>query len=514
MYFFPIASYAEIHYKLPFMKPRYYYNHPEILCDLPRRSIKQRNTYLPILFIVKDADRFPVTVHFADVTIKSDDGVFNIKKEISKYIDSPYYSKISKVDISNLTSRQHIDITVSITYEIRGRLYTVVNDNYRQTLVTSFRCYIANSPLPYPKDWYAGDPHYHSNYTSDQVEFGADIASSKEMAKAMGLSWFFITDHSYDLDDMDDDYLAKDKDIGKWDAMKKEAKENDSPDCRIVFGEELSVGNHYNRNVHLLIIGNERFIHGSGDSAEKWFRNKPEHNLSELNIEDKALTIAAHPVERIPLLQRLTLRRGNWHEEDYKAIGTSFLQLINRDNNRHLPRLIRYWRNLLLKGHRYFIIAGNDAHGNFNIMRQIKIPFVKLFANREQVFGNFFTIFRYEKNDPIAGLKNGEIVVSNGPFLQFWLNHNGREYRIGSTIYAEQAELDLEAHTSSEWGDIVKISLHVGHIDTGKEETTALCRRKMINLPKMGYLRMSMQTKKNGIVFTNPIWTNVSPESE
>ena len=52
---------------------------------------------------------------------------------------------------------------------------------------------------------------------------------------------------------------------------------------------------------------------------------------------------------------------------------------------------MKIWIRLLLDGYHKFIYAGNDAHGNFNMYRQIKTPMLSLYEKKEQLFGEFRT---------------------------------------------------------------------------------------------------------------------------
>jgi hypothetical protein len=53
--------------------------------------------------------------------------------------------------------------------------------------------------LPQFEDWYYGDTHYHSIYTENPAEFGGPLVPTLEAARAVGLNWFFLTDHSWDF---------------------------------------------------------------------------------------------------------------------------------------------------------------------------------------------------------------------------------------------------------------------------------------------------------------------------
>jgi len=427
------------------------------------------------------------------------------------------------IDINDFKPNQILDVAIDFTIFRNSKEINFRNDNYTGLNTKNYRSYYSEEPLPYPENWFAGEPHYHSIYTSDQVEFGADIESTKIMAKSMGLSWLFITDHSYDLDDCENSFLKNDPLLPKWKKMLEDVRKNDSEEFRILPGEEVSIGNSKKENVHLLAINLKEFIEGEGDSAEVWFKNKPQKFLKDIvewdkekgessypatrNSQSDSLFIAAHPNEKISFLQKLTLRRGNWHIDDFLQSEIKYLQIINNSNMQSIEDSIHYWKTLLLDGHKFFIIAGNDAHGNFNIMRQIKIPFIKLFSSVEQVFGKFHTVFNYKTNDPIKGIKSGKIIVSNGPFLDFCIEANGKKNPIGSTISTNSARLYYNTKSTPEFGEIKKIKLFIGNYSK-KEEEQILNFQNGCNLeiPENGYVRMSMSTSKMGRVYTNPIW--------
>ncbi len=160
-----------------------------------------------------------------------------------------------------------------------------------------------------------------------------------------------------------------------------------------------------------------------------------------------------------------------------------------------------------MEGQKLIGLSGNDAHGNFNVMRQIKSPFLKLFSSQKQVFGQFFTAFKYNLNDPVAGLKNGEVIVSNGPFLTFYLQVENELFPIGSTCKIRNAELIFEYKTSIEFGEIKNIYVHIGNCKTAKEIVIKKPVNNFeLNLPEKGYVRMSLESENGGIAFTNPIW--------
>ena len=140
-------------------------------------------------------------------------------------------------------------------------------------------------------------------------------------------------------------------------------------------------------------------------------------------------------------------------------------------------------------------------------MRQIKIPYWKLFSTHHQVFGKFHTIFNYPENDPVKGIQNGRIIVGNGPFLNFRLEDENQKFEIGSTTNLRKAKLVYETATSPEFGKITLIELYIGDSNSQNEKRVKEpLNNAFLILPEKGYLRMSLSTSKMGRVFTNPVW--------
>lgn len=502
-------SYAEIHYHLRYLYPAYFRRWPEIITDVPTRVIRGAVPGIPVVLIIKDAHRYPCTVLSLTVRIAGrrhrSEKVFDCQIQAHK----PYFAKRFYLPCDQFDSEQYLQIDTSIEIELRGKKKRFNQDSFPGLKTPFFTTYLTDKPLPLPHNWFAGDPHYHSIFTNDQVEFGADLETTAVMARALGLSWFFVTDHSYDLDDCEDNCTRNDPALPIWHAMQKAAAEADAPDLRVIPGEEVSIGNHRAHNVHLLAVNHKEFIQGSGDSAERGLNATPTSWLTEIKAlhTSNNFFAAAHAVEHVPLLQRLLLRRDNWYEQDFVNSGITHGQFINSAAETDIHTGIKGWKKLLLRGNRILLLAGNDAHGNFNVMRQIHHAFITLFASGKQTFGNFFTMFQHSSNDPVAGLKAGRIVVSNGPFIQCSLQAKGRCYQINDTCSSTDVVLHYTAESTAEKGAISSILLHIGDYHTGKEISRAAPPSKTtITLPASGYLRMQVQTQKKGLALTNPIW--------
>ncbi|MDP8220037.1 MAG: CehA/McbA family metallohydrolase [Candidatus Stygibacter frigidus] len=504
-------GYAELHYHLPWLYPLYHRRQPEIIADLPHRLALDKTDFLPLSIIIKDADKYPV--HLQSITVELLDTCGTCSQEIIELdiqVNSKWFSRLLFIDISSYTPNNVVFTNVNFELTCRNKPLMIKNDNFPGLSKKPFCTWLTKEGLPLPENWYAGDIHYHSDYTSDQVEFGADISSTVTMAKALGLSWFCVTDHSYDLDDTIDDFTKNDPALPKWHDMLKECNEKDSSEVRIIAGEEVSIGNNKGKNVHLLALNQKEFIDGHGDSAEVWGKNIPQHNLCEIPMykTPENLFIAAHPLEKVSLAQKLTLRRGSWSLEDYQQGDINILQLINSDEPKKIEKDILTWTKYLLQGKKLFITAGNDAHGNFNIMRQISFPFVTLWETHKQIFGRWMTIFESTSNDPLPALATGRMIVSNGPFLAFYIHQLEDKWQMGETCPLRHGSVNYDARTTPEFGEIDTIYCYRGDLDTGKEFRFPLACPVNIALPANGYIRMSLLTTKGFTAYTNPIFTS------
>ncbi len=505
-------SYAEIHYTVAGIKPLYYQKSPEIIFDAPVRCLTSRSDSLPIALIVKDAHLFPAKIYDLKLIIHSEPDEI-ITLDLNSSFNKPFEYMIFHIPLQNKWYDKKISFDLQFSFQSGSLKKTMLNDNYTKLKKLSFSCFIDNQPRTFDENYFLGDPHYHSSFTSDQVEFGAPLEITALFAYTMGLDWFFSTDHSYDLDDFEDNYLKNDPDLSKWNKYSNLINKISNDKLNISLGEEVSIGNRKNQNVHLLLINYPEFVHGKGDSGEIWFKNSPDSQITELKKHKNTLTIAAHPFEKIPLSQKLTLNRGQWSLKDYNDNNIDLLQAVNQNSPTEVFKSISIWSKFLLQNHRFYILAGNDAHGNFQFMKQIKTPYLSLFISKKQIFGQFFTAFKYHSNSPVQAVNNHHIIISNGPFIDFYLSLD-KKYYIGNE-YSNPSSPKLFFLSSSnlEFGIIKTIKFFIGDIDKKKE--TCIINPKSgfeIDLPIKGYVRMECLTDKMALAFTNPIWIKRVPQ--
>ena len=523
--FTPIFLYAEIHYRIAGIFSRYFKREPEILADVPHRLSPQKQ--MPVFLCIKDAHRFPIVlfrVHVFAFFVNEKQLLLEKNFQSMPIYDS-MWTELLYCDLPKNTSAP-VKIDVIFEYSVRDKIKTCVNDNYALTSHAPFDVVVDSQPRPRADNWYFGDMHTHSHLTGDQVEFGAPFEITSAMARAMGLDFFASADHSYDLDDRPDDYLVNDPKLPKWNLLWERVQRlNDkNKDFVVIPGEELSVGNSMNQNVHLLIFNNRHFFEGSGDGAEQWLFTKPQHRIKEVlpQLEDGALAFASHPEIKPPKLQQLLLRRGAWRRDDYFQSGLNGVQMWNGDKEHFINHGLSKWIDLLLMGRKLTLIAGTDAHGSFNRFRQIGMPHFTMREEKREIFGSAVTgVYvenEYNLETLLQALKMGRAIVTDGPFVTFqFLNANGTA-RIGDRVHQTQGRLLIEAESTASFGEIVELLMIVGDVRS-KKETQRLVKtplgsfsfKKEIELealPRPGYVRVALKTGSDHVFhcFANPIY--------
>ncbi len=521
-----ILAYAEIHYRFPFLPSRLYHKEPEIIFDLPFRA--RLNESVPLFLFVKDAHKFPIKLIELIVEISDSHGnlISQFNQNLETVIREKFDSKIFQLKPDFFPGSGDYRVSASLTYHNpQQKINTIKQDNYKHSPHPPFEIYISESDLPTFPGWYWGDLHTHSYYTQDQVEFGAPLAATSEAAKTAGLHFIAFTDHSYDMDDLPDNFIKNDPDLQKWGNFKTEVAEVQSQQEKflIIPGEEVSVGNNKNQNIHCLILNDPRFYPGTGDSGEKLWSNRPTLSLDELLIQKSqdSLAIAAHPREKPPLSQRIILRRGIWHHSDCKNRKLTALQIVNNHDLSAFREGLEIWKNLLLQGQKIGIAAGTDSHGNFNCFRQISIPFLSMVYSRDHIMGKARTAVMLQDFSLPAlmeGIRNLCTVISNGPIAI--LEAHGKEIApIGGTIStARDIQLVLKGKSSREFGYWIEINLYYGHrtkknetkigIPAGKKELEFQSRIK-VHEPDADYIRLEAYSKEGDRIYyclTNPIW--------
>lgn len=524
--------YAETHYHFRFAPSLIYRRQPEIIADAPHRL--EPGNDLPILLIIKDAHRFPITLEEIAVRARPSHGPLVVQCVLCntpECLAQRYWWRLFPLALPDDWTGW-IEINVEITYKVGGRRRRCRNDNYVGTSHRPLVVYKAETPLPNLPAHYHGDLHCHTDGTDDQVEYGAPVEAMVPLARAQGVHFFAATDHSYDLDDVPGDYLHNDPLLRKWHGLQERIQRLNATQREVVIipGEEVSCGNARGENVHSLVLNHDCFIPGRGDGGEKWLHTSPDLTIAAVlaQLDGEALAYAAHPAVRLPRLEALLLNRGQWHRADLQHARLHGLQFWNGATLGEAEGF-EQWRQLLLAGRRVFAIAGNDAHGNFNRSRQIVFPCVNLAESDQHVFGRARTVVKlageFNLRNLIAALRQGRNCLTTGPLLDFSIVvPDGTIHQPGDTVRLKDASLCLTAICSPEFGRIEQVIVWRGDLRRGEEEQLFKLRAfadayrfvdklPLRDLPAPGYLRVeavctpAVHTPTRAArCLTNPIW--------
>ncbi len=509
--------YAETHYRFRlFPFSLYYRRQPEIIFDAPLRIEPDQS--LPVTLLIKDADKFPVELAEVHLHAFLDKEHVDQTFDLNLTISDTYWHRIFELDVSGLPPGR-LSLDTSVTFLTRkGKHIRVRQDNHPGLSHKPLTVMKSKDPLPNFPNWHAGELHCHTSYGTDQVEFGAPLQSYQRTAEAMGLGWVALTDHSYNLDDRLDSYLTDDPGVPKWNLLHKEVKRlNKRSSVVLLPGEELSCRSADGRNIHMLIIGNPEFLHGSGDDAQKWLQTKSEHSVEEAVkiVNDSAFIAAGHPFVKIPLLERLLVNRGEWKKSDLLDSGLDGWQMLNGEWGCEFERGLKQWVKALDSGKRICIYAGNDAHGNFNRFRQVRLPMIKLWEKDQHLFGKVTTraLVKGELTQSaiIASLKKGSAIISDGPAVELTVQQNDDSYRCGDEIEpSKDGEITVGYKTTTEFGKAKRIVLHSFNNQQELKIQDPYEGEISVGVSGKKYLRVEFHSEiKNGEkhhAYTNPIW--------
>ncbi len=513
--------YPEIHYRLKYFPfSRYYRDHPEIITDAPFRV--EPGKPIPILLLLKDADQFPVFMESLRIVLSSPTTETIQDFSLDEEITAKWWSRIFYVEPPH---RGAWSVKTQIHYRRGSAHHSAEIDNFVNSTKKPMTVLCSSESLPHQDGWIYGDLHFHSNYTSDQIEFGAPLEATLEMSKAIGLKFFAVTDHSYDLDDEEHNYLKNDPSLPKWSRQHTEIHQLNARhenNFAILAGEEVSCANESGRIVHYLLLGQKKFVFGSADGAERWLHYDSENTIREVSDRSETLAIAAHPKDQVPLIYKICFNRGAWSDEDCRI--ASGLQILNGVDNVSFYEGLATWKKLLLEGKRIFIYAGNDAHGNFNRYRQISRPMLTILdVENYQQFGWARTAVNLgsraiTQENILSALKMGNCVITTGPWGNITItNENSGLFQIGETTRGKKLSLTLESRSSEEFGRITSIQLFQGKIadkenlilETGPHEYDAEIKADII-ASSPSYIRAEIRSER-GFCYTNPIWITPTP---
>ncbi len=500
-------GYAETHYRFLPGLSLIHRRVPEILTDAPARI--EPGQGLPLAIVVKDAHLYPIVLERVEITAYQENAGCIWKRTMPGSpgeINAPLFWTLFEIPLPR-SAGSLIMFNTRIEFKARGQRHTVLNHNLPTLPPSQLVVRRADQHLPCEPGWYYGDAHVHTNYSTSHVEFGAPLSLTAKMAKAFGLSWFAAADHSYDFMCLRDDFRRFGPGDESWKQRNQELQEV-TDGVTILPAEEISCGNAENQNVHLLAMGLRRFISGSGDGARRKWNRRAEHPVGEAIVQVRAqggLCYAAHPLAKAGWLQNLALNRGAWTKKDLSE-NLDGIQLWSGQRDSAFYRMRKEWVNLLLSGKRLHLVAGTDAHGDFNCTRKIKTPFLSLEQN-ETSFGLARTCVEAESSsaiDIMTALGKGRSIITDGPF--------GR-------IQVEGNRLCWRALSTSEFGRLRRLRIFSGCIGESaeqivgerewKDQQPCYEARGETPSPKAAYVRAELTSRvgeREFLCMTNPLW--------
>ena len=468
------------------------------ILDVPWR-IEKSEKYIPILAV--DNDR----ATYADINNiyvydhnNGDSIVASTNWDSAQTIDS---SNTPFFYLFNIDKNLFVQVDGAISVKIKFNMHWPL-DNWEGPLNVR----IAQDDIPKAIDWYCGDTHLHTNYTSNAYEYGAPIYATRASNNAMGLDWMIVTDHSFDLNP------------AKWAISSADCDAHSDGFFRILQGEEVScylpgtepISQFYQYN-HLLVYGAD-FIPGGEWEDGTGSDYTPAEAIAIANSQG-GLTYFAHPFYDDPF-------RDPWRAKDYNLSFTG-LQIWNygSDIPSHLRDGLAKWSELLLGGRHVYVEGGTDAHGDFNTIAGKVKTYIYVPGYSQSSLP--------PRTEIIKALRNGNSVMSDGPLVIFDINGA----IIGNNVSVTKgtnATLSIQWNSTPEFGGINNIVVKKGVINGTAESNfrvvqpsaigkNAFCDEYKLTISpdESCYYRVEANTT-NGAeyrCYTNPVWVEVIADS-
>jgi hypothetical protein len=480
----PIALYAETHFRFfPHMPSFLYRPFPEIIFDLPARIAPGKD--IPVLLMANDINDYHIDIKAVTLVASQNEKsfeIFNTSTPDQYSVKHPFEKQCSvylfRID-RNLVNSGDLLINCKVTATKNGRPFVVLNDNLRTSSKIGLKTHLATEPLPGLSHCAYGDLHVHSQYSRSHVEFGPPISVIDTMASACGMSFICITDHSFDLACSMDDFLKEDAGLSRWKSFNECISKQDSFKTCIIPGEEISVLNSHGKTVHLCAMNISEFIHGSSDGARKKITEKMDLTIPEALESISAqngIAFAAHPGASTTFLQSLLLNRGNWSKNDLHD-GLMGYQAANSDFSKSWVRAKKLWIDALLKGKRLALLAGSDAHGDFNRNRSIGFPFLFI----HELFNRYFSFLKtgcyintVSQKSVLEAIRNNLTFVTSGPFLSICYGDTTEPCAIDCQGKKNIGDsLSIVAESSYEFGKPAALHIYAGKIGDCSEQLLA-----------------------------------------
>ncbi len=517
-----LAAYAETHFRFfPHFPNLLFKKEPEIIFDLPRRLDPGQN--LPIVLLLNEIHRFTIEPLTVAITIsrKAQKPILFNFNDLEKYEISHSLDKQLRVFIFTITREELADgevfINAALTFKKGRRIETILNDNLFSSSKLPFSCFISPNHLPCNELCLYGDLHVHSMYSQSHVEFGPPLGVIDRIASSSGLSFAGITDHSYDLACSISNYLKQDQSLTRWNALKNEL--NEKFKTVLIHGEEISCLNNDRKAVHLCALGLNDYISGTIDGGRR-NNNRAFKQLTISQAVDEVhrqggICFAAHPGSRAGILQQIFLHRGTWSLKDAEASLDAF-QALNSGYNGSWDRGKAMWIKMLQSGRRIPLLAGNDAHGDFNRYRAISAPFLSIYENSQRFMGcskvGVYNTLR-DASAIFNSIKNGSTFITTGPYISINYDLSPTSHAVSSrSIASTLKRLYLHAESTPEFGQLISLRVLTGSQGSVNERVifTKSCKAgtyeineefSIEDLCSPAYIRAEVKSSKGEEVF-------------
>ena len=364
---------------------------------------------------------------------------------------------------------------------------------------------VSSESLPKWGGWYAGDAHVHSSMTDNAAaggliygEFGAPVDAIASSARAIGLDWIIITDHSFDIDPFDSH-------PSEWDTYKTYCDaETITNEFVCMLGEEITCQDEYDPggpdiddlepSSHYLAYG----ISSPVKAPDWWGRDSnptQQGAINDVKNNKGGIGFVAHPYDWL------------WDWENWAVQSYTGIEIWNGEfDNGGLGQsndlaALNKWYSLLKEGKKFYAIGNSDTHDLINIARFVR-NYVYL-GNKDLTESNV-----------IEALRNGRSFVTDGPLLSF----TAENHLVGETFATSEDTVDLEVKwkSSSEYGAVSIINVRINgepvennyYRPTEAEKFEGTKSNWRFKLPSGGVpssFTVYCETDEGRKAFTNPI---------
>ncbi|MBR3669164.1 MAG: hypothetical protein IKN70_04040 [Fibrobacter sp.] len=413
--------YAETHFKFKLPWSLLFRPWPEIIADMAFQAVPGET---PVLWIVlRDANRFPVVLEQAKVTIAAQDAPRSAwdVREIPLNIEATQQFEFHPLPLEGVQpGRYCIYVEFTVKRISDGKVRTFRRWSLPGLRAEPLTLQVLSEALPKAPGYAAGEMHCHTHYSADHVEFGATPKVFQQAAKAVGLDFVCCTDHAYDFAFTTEDYTREaESPMPRFQALRDEIAALPESYPLLLAGEEVSAGNSKGENVHMTVLAPDEYLPGLGDCGRYWLENRPTRKIPGHLSATKAHCFAAHPMQPMGIIEKFVFRRGYWSHKDlnldaaHKIRGIQFWNGM-RDEGFMLGR--QWWIEELGKENYLLPIGGNDAHGDLNDTTAVGFPLFTLKYSRDHVFGKVRTVVKLDERRDIrhSGLRPVVDVIPYG----------------------------------------------------------------------------------------------------